>query len=466
MCPNDARTEKLRAVASDLVRNIGGHPESPVAPTAYPHANGHPKRDHVAHEGLRKAHSRIEISENDECGVGKDDGLNRVAVDQFGDANVQCSMECGKRSRERIEIPVFRERLSKLSERFGGVIKAVQYADRTLRRHHEIRESKDVGKYDRRLFVHAISLRQVWIAAQIQVHHVRLSGSTLQDVASSNSNIRNPRDLAALLKDLGGEIDQLLVAEGIVAVDSYGWMDHDEADPEYIGFTLWQTDPPFQPDYSILTGGGIVSYAPTRRDEVLIRNGEDFVAVMNAARRSMGNALVKWRVIGSEVISTSDEFWEDYSICTMLLAIASDRMRDFLVMALEDVEYDSRKSESDQGPVIKRAIDKVPGLAKFAMQSQKYKAVRNEIVHEIATLAARRSVNSLREQRMHAISGYPVEIWEPTFEELQTLQTAIGEARKGPPSNAEVQQMKLWYQCLIEASNLIFKAEHSNRRRV
>jgi hypothetical protein len=25
--------------------------------------------------------------------------------------------------------------------------------------------------------------------------------------------------------------------------------------------------------------------------------------------------------------------------------------------------------------------------------------------------------------------------------------------------------MKLWYQCLIEASNLIFKAEHSNRRR-
>jgi hypothetical protein len=56
-------------------------------------------------------------------------------------------------------------------------------------------------------------------------------------VASSNSNIRSPQDLAALLKDLGGEIDRLLVAEGIFAVDSYGWMDHDEADPEYIGFT-------------------------------------------------------------------------------------------------------------------------------------------------------------------------------------------------------------------------------------
>jgi hypothetical protein len=88
--------------------------------------------------------------------------------------------------------------------------------------------------------------------------------------------------------------------------------------------------------------------------------------------------------------------------------------------------------------------------------------VRNEIVHEIATLAARRSVNSLREQRRHAISGHPVEIWEPTFEELQT---AIGEARKGPPSNTEIQQMKLWYQCLIDASNLIFEAEHANRGR-
>jgi hypothetical protein len=217
----------------------------------------------------------------------------------------------------------------------------------------------------------------------------RVTSCILQ--ANPNHGGRPPSELAALLRDLDSEIDQLLVADGIFAVDSYGWVNYDEADPEYFGFTVWQTDPPFQPDFSALMGGGVVNYVPTRRDEVLTRNGEDFMAVMNAARRSMGKAFVRWRAIDSEVIGASDEFWEDYSICTMLLAIASDRMRDFLVMALENVEYDSRKSAGDQGPVIKQAIEEVPGLAQYAMQSQKYKAVRNEIVHEIATLAARRS---------------------------------------------------------------------------
>jgi len=273
-------------------------------------------------------------------------------------------------------------------------------------------------------------------------------------------NIRDPRDLAALLNDLGGEIDQILFAEGIYAVESYGWLDHDEADPEYLGHMMWQTDPPFKPDFSIVTGGGAVTYVPTRRDEVLTRNGEDFVAVMNAARRIMGNALMRWNAVDGNVIGASDEFWEDYSICTMLLSIASDRMRDFLVMALENVEYDSGKTESDRGSIIKQAIDKVPGLAKFAMQSQKYKTVRNEIVHEIATLAARRSVDYLREQRGHAISGQPVEIWEPTFEELQMT---IAEEREGLPSSSEIHQIKSWYHCLIDASNLIFAAEHASR---
>jgi len=143
----------------------------------------------------------------------------------------------------------------------------------------------------------------------------------------------------------------------------------------------------------------------------------------------------------------------------MLLAIASDRLRDFLAMAIENVEYDSRRSEKDQGALIRRAIEKVPGLAVLANQSQQFKQIRNEIVHQIATQAAHRSVNTLETQRIRARSGLPVEIWEPTFEEFQ----AVVLESKEPSINVQIEELKDWYHCLIEASNLVFKAENALR---
>jgi hypothetical protein len=53
----------------------------------------------------------------------------------------------------------------------------------------------------------------------------------------------------------------------------------------------------------------------------------------------------------------------------MLLSIASERMRDFLVMAMENTEYVSERNEKDQLSLIRRAFDKVPGVAPLANQS-------------------------------------------------------------------------------------------------
>ena len=217
-------------------------------------------------------------------------------------------------------------------------------------------------------------------------------------------------ELAELLKDMDEKVERLLNHEGIYAVGSYGWMNHDEADPDYIGHMIWQTDPPFQPDFETILGGGLFTYEPTERDEVLTRNGEDFVAVMNAARRSIGNALIRWQAINPRVVGDSDEFWENYSISTMLLAIAADRMRDFLVMALENIEYASSRNESDQKASVQRAIDRVPGLASLASKLQVFKKVRNEIVHRVTMLAARKSLNSIEMQR--ATGPFQADQWK------------------------------------------------------
>jgi hypothetical protein len=281
-------------------------------------------------------------------------------------------------------------------------------------------------------------------------------------VGSSERKIRSPKELAILLKDLDSEIEEILNAEGVFPVSSHGWIDHDTEDPEYAGHAMWQTDPPFQHDFSTLLGGGVVQYAPTLRDEVLTRSGDDFEAVMISARRSIGMALARARTIQSLAQDHSEKFWQDYSTCMMLLAIASDRIRDFAVMALENEEYDSKKGEKAQEALVKGAIAKVPGLADLAKQSQAFKELRNKVVHKIATRAALRSVDILEEQRGHAISGKPVEIWEPTFEELQASTSGQGD---GASAIAAVEETRSWYECLIKASNLIFKAEHSLRQR-
>lgn len=294
-------------------------------------------------------------------------------------------------------------------------------------------------------------------------HHFDHQGKVFPpaEATSNSSTIQNVgnSELAILLKDLDSEIEEILNSEGIFSVGSYGWLDHDTVDPESAGHAMWQTDPPFDPDFSTLLNGGVVRYEPSLRDEVLTRNGDDFEAVMISARRSIGTALARARAIQPLALDHSEEFWQDYSTCMMLLAIASDRIRDFVVMAVENEEYDRRKTESMQKALVKRAIKKVPGLGELAKQSRGFKELRNDIVHKIATRSALRSIDTLKRQRKLAKSGRPVEIWQPTFEELQA---AIGHSYEASGIRP-IERMKCWYECLIKASNLVFEAEHSFR---
>jgi hypothetical protein len=265
--------------------------------------------------------------------------------------------------------------------------------------------------------------------------------------------------LEALMKTVDAEIEQILVSESVFSIGNYGWLDHETPDPEYMGHNLWQTDPPFEPDFSGMMNGEVVKYEPTTRDEVLTRNGEDFVAVMIAARRSMGMSFVRARSIQAAV--NSEEFWQEYSTCTMLLSIASDRLRDFLVMAVDGIDFENLRRENDRGRAIKGAIPKIPGLAAFVMEILRFKEIRDDIVHRLAMLPARRMLNSLRTQKEHAISGRPVKIWVPTAEEWESV---MAQSMGGPTLDAEIDQMKKWHHCLIEASNLVFRAENDIRR--
>jgi hypothetical protein len=181
-------------------------------------------------------------------------------------------------------------------------------------------------------------------------------------MATSRPNIRDPQELVTLLEEIDGEIEQALRAERVYSIGAYGWISHDEADPDYLGHMLWQTDPPFQADFATLSGGGMVKYEPALRDEVLIRNGEDFEAVMTTARQVMGMAMVRARSAQHPLVGGPEAFWQDYSVCTMLLSIASDRLRDFLVMAVDNVECQGRSKNRPRGRRESRPLPRNLGL--------------------------------------------------------------------------------------------------------
>jgi hypothetical protein len=123
-----------------------------------------------------------------------------------------------------------------------------------------------------------------------------------------------PGRLRKLLATIHDEGEQLLSAHGLFDLSSYGWLDQDTPNPEYVGHATWQISPPFEHDWETLLNGGMVSYTPTKSDEILLCAGENFVGTMRFARRSLGTALCYAALASSEsLFFDTQEFWHDYT---------------------------------------------------------------------------------------------------------------------------------------------------------
>jgi hypothetical protein len=142
--------------------------------------------------------------------------------------------------------------------------------------------------------------------------------------------------LKSCLKVLHDEAEELLAKNELWS--SYGWQDEDTPDPEYAGIAMWELNPPFEHDYGFLLEGRTPKHTPTKREEILLGNGEDLMAALAFARSSIGMALC----FSEESVPDSgddkfwlgnDEFWQEYATTLMWLNIASDRLRDFFLMA-------------------------------------------------------------------------------------------------------------------------------------
>ena len=272
--------------------------------------------------------------------------------------------------------------------------------------------------------------------------------------------------LKTLLSTLQDEADQLLSKDKIYDILDYGWLDYDTLDPEHVGHAIWQTNPPFEHEWESFFNQGRVTYTPTKRDEVFLRNGEDFAGSMMFARRSLGMALCyavaadPHNLLGNDV-----EFWHACSSALLWLNIASDRLREYLLMAAFGQTQERYARQSPKAPYaepFKQALGKASSdslretlrkLLDLATVIQKHRGRRNKLVHEIATRMAERSLEMLRQQRAdakrgQAATGGPSHLHITDEAQQQT---------------AALERAKHWYANLVDASSLVFEFEYFSR---
>lgn len=292
-------------------------------------------------------------------------------------------------------------------------------------------------------------------------------------------------------KYLDQEIEARLVERQIYDIGHYGWLDGDTYDPEFLGHAMWQVQSPLLNDHLNLGFPDIpVTHKPTKEEEALVVIGGDFEGQVRLGRMSLGLALWQQELAQEAVFDDNDYFWLHYASAMVMLNAASDRIREFFVMAFFRQKiraYENKGSKEkwatkrkslyvtpfihardlearDSGDqLIEQLLERLVSLAHDVFSNRRD---RNSIIHDISTIIGRRERSltcQLRQrfdEQQHSNSALQTsEIGDPveTFKEVQNVHRA--ELRKA------ADQIISWYMTLIRASSLVFEVENRTRGR-
>jgi hypothetical protein len=285
-----------------------------------------------------------------------------------------------------------------------------------------------------------------------------------------------------LLEYLKKKIAEHLISHEVYDIGHYGWLDEDTPDPQFLGHAMWQVEPPLQHEHHSAFGEAPVRHRPSEEEEVLAVSGSDFEGLMRLSRMSLGLSLWNQQFDEPAMFEDNDHFWLHYLSTMVMLNAASDRLREFFVMAffrMKTDAYDRKKGACFgnkynwyQTPFIEAKDSanssiavQLEGLAILAEEIFRHRKTRNTMVHEIATKVGERERKLTRLQRdrfdEQQISGFVPQV--PKFEETKQRFTQAQDSHK-----AEIRQtmddVVSWYKTLVQASSYAFEVENRIRR--
>jgi hypothetical protein len=272
----------------------------------------------------------------------------------------------------------------------------------------------------------------------------------------------------SLLASLAEERERLLQHQGIYRTLDYGWEDHDTPSGEYLGLAIWISDAPYESAWHRVFGGRDTP-PPSPREIAFLRTGEDFVGTMDLARNAIGTSL--YALVHTDFVDIHDEqFWEWHAISAQWLSIASDRLREYFVMArfglterafkkqyrdLRDFSAPFKHHVNGEGPT---TLESAKTLIALTEELQEYRHKRHEIVHEVASRAAEVALDLIHSEVQGAApAGVKCDpaAWH-------SIEADIARTRR-TELNTAFETLRKWYFTLVRAGGLTFEFEYWKR---
>jgi hypothetical protein len=269
------------------------------------------------------------------------------------------------------------------------------------------------------------------------------------------------------LNVLRNATEEHLHRRGIFDIDDYGWLSENEVDPEFTGYAMWATAPPYEHDFDKWQKDVPPGRAPTKAEQRLMELGHDFFGLMKTARHFLGYALLYQSAVEPlRVEPTEFDFNEFASLVS--LSAAADRLRDFIIVATL-----GRKTKAED------QLDKAYGALRASGLVKEADALRSKV-------PAVKKVRDARHESAHGLATQPAHIQRrligadrQAFEEKRwrnaNRQEVSFEALKGQQERADADELAAVearaqllcdsYIALIKTGELSFRVELDLRQR-
>jgi hypothetical protein len=259
-----------------------------------------------------------------------------------------------------------------------------------------------------------------------------------------------PAEMTIDLNALNKTTEELLCNRRVFDVDSFGWLNEEDEDPEYIGYVMWALSPPYEHDFESWQNKTPPNREPTEAGQRLMELGHDFFGLMKTARHFIGLALVHQPAVRPIRFEPTEFDFNEFAALVALTA-AADRLSDFIIVTALG------KKENEEGERNK-ACDKLrdSGLRVEADALQEgFKAIgkareaRNKAAHGLATRPAHVQRALIAADR-------------EAFEKQRGLAASN---RKMPDEDVEARAELLCdcYQWLVKMGEVSFRTEHNWR---
>lgn len=281
---------------------------------------------------------------------------------------------------------------------------------------------------------------------------------------------------------LDQEAGKLLLLQDVYDIGNYGWQSEDTEDPDYIGHAMWQISPPVETEWEYLFGNGPVRHRPTEKEKLLTVAGKDFEGLMRASRLSIGLCLLHKTIAMQKPLDDNHYFWLHHTDSILQLNMASDRIREYFVVAFFDETSDTYKQKGkkngwfvtpfievrghcQENQVKSNITDAVALLSDMADRIYSFRESRNGIVHDISTKLGKMHKELVERQQQEFdsdnISKTAKDI--PDYGAMIQRQGEINEEHEKELSESSLLIIE-WYKTLVKFSSHVFEAEHWLRK--